>query len=444
MYSVIHSDGGIAMSRKRILFATCLFVFWANCVGSQGLPTAKRPEDVGFSSERLDRITRVFQAEIDKGSIPGAVLLVARNSKLVYLQALGYRDREKHLPMKPDAIFRIASMTKPITSVAVMMLAEEGKIDLLAPVYQYLPEFKDLKVGIEKIDPSTGKPALSLENLQRPMIVQDLLRHTSGLVYGPFGTSLVHQAYQNANLFDSGQTLAEFVAKLSKLPLAHQPGTAWEYGMSIDVLGRIVEVVSGIPFDRFVEERIAKPLDMQDTAFYVSAAQSSRVAELQVDPATGKRPGGTPVENLTKEKQRWFSGGAGLLSTAPDYARFCQMLLNEGELGGVRLVSPKTVAVMDSDQLPPGIPRIAGFEDLDPSPSLGQSFGLGFAVRTHVGPNPLPGSPGDFFWAGIYGTYFWVDPQEKLFAVMMVQMPFPQSGYYRRTLRELVYAALVH
>ncbi len=432
------------MNRKRFLVAACLFVCWASCLCSQGLPTAKRPEDGGFSSERLNRITKFFQADIDKGAIPGAVVLVARNGKVLYFQALGFQDREKQTAMKPGAIFRIASMTKPIASVAIMMLAEEGKIDLLAPVSQYLPEFKDVKVGVEKVDPSTGKPVLSLENPRHPMTVQDLLRHTSGLVYGPFGNTLVHQAYRNANLFDPGQTLAEFVTKLSKLPLAHQPGTAHEYGMSIDVLGRIVEVVSGIPFDRFVEERITKPLDMQDTAFYVSAAQSSRVAELQVDPATGKRPSSALVENLTKEKQKWFSGGGGLLSTASDYARFCQMLLNGGELNSVRLLSPKTVAVMDSDQLPPGIPRVGGYEDLDPSPSLGQSFGLGFAVRTQLGPNPLPGSPGDFFWAGAYGTYFWVDPQEKLSAVLMMQMPFEQSGYYRRTLRELVYGALLH
>ena len=431
------------MNRKRILIATCLFVCWANCVWSQGLPTAKRPEDVGFSSERLERITKVFQGDIDKGSIPGAVLVVARKGKVVYSQALGFQDREKRVSMRPDAIFRIASMSKPITSVAIMMLAEEGKTDLLAPVSQYLSEFKDVKVGVEKIDPSTGKTVLSLENLQRPITVQDLLRHTSGLVYGPFGNSLVHQAYQNANLFDNSQTLAEFATKLSKLPIEHQPGTAWEYGMSIDVLGRIVEVASGMPLDRFVEERVARPLGMRDTAFYVNATQASRVAELQVDPATGKRPGGTPVGDLTKEKQRWFSGGGGLLSTAPDYSRFCQMLLNGGELNGGRLLSPKTVAVMDSDQLPPGIPRIGGYEDLDPSPSLGLSFGLGFAVRTNMGPNPLPGSVGEFSWAGIYGTYFWVDPQEKLFAVMMVQMPFSQSAYYRRALRELVYGALV-
>jgi CubicO group peptidase (beta-lactamase class C family) len=275
------------------------------------------------------------------------------------------------------------------------------------------------------------------------MTVQDLLRHTSGLVYGPFGNTLVHQAYNKPNLFDPNQTLADFVTKLSKLPLAHQPGTVWEYGMSVDVLGRIVEVVSGLPFDRFLEERIAAPLAMHDTAFYLNAAQGTRLAEPQVDPATGKRPGASSAEDLTKEKQKWFSGGGGLLSTAADYARFCQMLVNRGELNGVRLLSPKTVASMTSDQLPPGIPRL-GYEDMAPTPEMGQSFGLGFAVRTDAGHSPLPGSVGDYFWAGAYGTYFWIDPQEKLFAVMMVQMPFPQSGYYRRALRELVYGALVH
>jgi len=420
------------------MFACC-----AVSVAGQDLGKLSRPEGSGFSAERLARITKLFQADVDKGAIPGAVLLVARDGKLVYLQALGYQDREKRIPMKADAIFRIASMTKPVTSVAVMMLAEEGKIDLIAPVAQYLPEFKDVKVGVEKTDPSGGKAALSLEDPKRSISVQDLLRHTSGLVYGPFGNTLVHQAYNKANLFDANQTLAEFVTKLSKLPLVHQPGTVWEYGMSTDVLGRIVEVVSGLRFDRFVEERITGPLGMQDTAFYLSAAQSSRLAELQIDPATGRRPGASSAEDLTKQEQKWFSGGGGLLSTASDYARFCQMLLNRGELNGVRLLSPKTVAVMTADQLPPGIPRL-GYEDLAPTPEMGHSFGLGFAVRTDAGHSPVSGSVGDYFWAGAYGTYFWVDPQEKMFTVMMVQMPFPQSGYYRRAMRELVYGALVH
>lgn len=432
------------MNRQKIFAGALLFLPLGLSVFAQGLPKANRPENLGFSSERLARVTSLFQSNIERGAIPGAVIIVARNGKIAYFQALGFQDREQQLAMRPDSIFRIASMTKPISSVAVMMLAEEGKIDLLAPVAQYLPEFKDARVGIEKTDPATGKPALSVEVPVRPMTVQDLLRHTSGIVYGSFGTSLVHQAYNSANLFDSNQTLAEFVTKLSKLPLAHQPGTAWEYGLSIDVLGRIVEVVSGLPFDRFIEERITKPLTMPDTAFYLTPAQSSRVAQPQVDPATGKRLSSASVENLTKEKQKWFSGGGGLLSTAPDYANFCQMLLNSGELNGVRLLSPKTIALMTSDQLPPGIPHFAGFEDLNPSPDMGESFGLGFAVRTDVGRNPTLGSVGDFFWAGIHGTYFWVDPKEKLFAVLMVQISFEQSGYYRRTLRELVYSALLH
>src|SRR6266481_7727048 len=343
------------MNLKRTLLAICVLACWTGSISGQSLSKAKPREDAGFSPERLDRLNKFFQGEIDKGGIPGAVLLVTRENKLAYLQALGYQDREKHLTMKTDAIFRIASMTKPVTSVAAMMLAEEGKIDLLAPVSQYLPEFKDVKVGVEKIDTGMGKPALSLEDPQHAMTVQDLLRHTSGLVYGPLGSSLVHQAYNKADLFNGDQTLAEFVTKLSKLPLAHQPGTVWEYGMSTDVLGRIVEVVSGVAFDRFVQERITGPLGMRDTAFYLSAAQGSRLAEPQVDPSTGKRPGASAVEDLTKEKLKWFSGGGGLLSTASDYARFCQMLLNRGELNGVRLLAPKTIAVMTSDQLPPGI-----------------------------------------------------------------------------------------
>jgi CubicO group peptidase (beta-lactamase class C family) len=433
------------MNRRR-LSAICIFFSLAVSVSAQDLTKISRPEEAGFSSERLARITQFFQSEVDQGAIPGVVLVVARNGKVVYRQAIGYQDREKKIPMKTDAIFRIFSMTKPVASVAVMMLAEEGKIDVMAPVAQYLPEFKDVKVGVEKTDPATGKPTLSLEAPERPMTVQDLLRHTSGLVYGPFGNTLVHQAYNQANLFDSGQTLAEFVTKLSKLPLAHQPGTTWEYGMSVDVLGRIVEVVSGMPFDRFLEEKITKPLGMADTGFYLSAAQAPRVAEAQVEAATGKRPQFGEAGNFTKAKVKFFSGGGGLLSTASDYARFCQMLVNGGELNGVRLLSPKTLAVMTSDQIPPGASRVgmlAATQDTSPLPELGQSFGLGFAVRTDLGHTAVSGSVGDAFWAGAAGTYFWIDPQEKLYAVMMLQMPFVQAGHYRRAMREMVYGALL-
>jgi len=212
------------------------------------------------------------------------------------------------------------------------------------------------------------------------------------------------------------------------------------------VLGRIVEVVSGMPFDRFVEERITKPLGMHDTAFYLNSEQAARLAEPQVDPATGKRPGFETAEDLTKEKVKWFSGGGGMLSTASDYARFCQMLVNGGELDGVRLLSPKTLEVMTSDQVPPDAARVgmlSATQELTPLPEMGQSFGLGFAVRTDPGHSPVSGSVGDYFWAGAAGTYFWVDPHEKLFAVMMLQMPFVEAGRSRRGLREIVYGALV-
>jgi CubicO group peptidase (beta-lactamase class C family) len=427
-------------SREKFLLIAVLLIGFSTSAPA-GQSQASRAAEGSFSVERLARIGKVFQSEVDKGAIPGAVLVVARNGKVQYSKAVGYQDREKKLPMKNDAIFRIASMSKPITSVAVMMLAEEGKIDLLAPVAQYLPEFKDLKVGVVKTESGTAE--LALEPAERQITVQDLLRHTSGLVYGPFGNTPVHQAYLKANLFDSGQTLAEFVSKLSRLPLAREPGTAWEYGMSTDVLGRVVEVVSGMGFDQFVEQRISKPLGMRDTGFYLSSGQAGRLAEPQTDPATGKRMPINEADALAKDKVKWFSGGGGMLSTAGDYSRFCQMLLNGGELGGVRLLSRKTVAAMTADQLPPAFPRVGGYEDMAPTPEMGQGFGLGFAVRTEAGRNPLSGSPGDYFWAGAFGTYFWVDPKENLYAVMMTQMPFPQSGYYRRALRELVYGALL-
>ncbi|MBV8615932.1 MAG: beta-lactamase family protein, partial [Acetobacteraceae bacterium] len=245
---------------------------------AQALPKTS-PESVGLSSERLNRLTETFQHDVGAGEIPGAVVLIARNGKIAYEQAFGYQNREDKVAMKTDAIFRIASMSKPITSVAVMMLVEEGKIDPAAPVSQYLPEFKDVRVGAERA------PA------QRPMTVQDLLRHTSGLTYGVFAADpSVKQAYDDAKVFSFDQSLAEMVTKLSKLPLVRQPGSAWEYSMSTDVLGRIVEVASGMEFDRFVQERITGPLNLTATGFWVDPARADKIAEPQVDPASGKRP----------------------------------------------------------------------------------------------------------------------------------------------------------
>ena len=367
----------------------------ATCIAfsslAQGLPKANKPEDVGFSSERLKRVTDAFQSEVDKGAIPGAVVLIARNGKIAYFEAFGFQNRENKEPMKTDAIFRIASMSKPITSVAVMMLVEEGKIQLLDPVSHYLPEFKGVQVGVEKLNTTTGNSELIGEPPRQEMTIQDLLRHTSGLTYGIFGKSLVKQAYNEANLFDRNQTLAEFVSKIAKLPLAYHPGTTWEYSHSTDVLGRIVEVVSGVTLDQFVADRIAKPLGLSDTGFYVPAEKLDRLAETQIDPTTGKR---WPTFDVTN-RPNWLAGGSGMVSTASDYVRFAQMLLNGGELDQVRLLSPRTVSFMTSDHLWPGVAfspvTLNLFEPLGiaPTPKVGQGFGLGFVVRTQEGRNPI-------------------------------------------------------
>ena len=408
---------------------------------AQELRPVPNPEQLGFSSTRLQRLTDTYQGYVDRGELPGAVLLIARGEKIAYLQAIGYQDREKKTPMKVDAIFRLASMTKPIVSVAAMILVEEGKLDLLAPVSQYLPEFKDLKVGVEEADIVGGKRALTLEPQRRPMIVQDLLRHTSGLVYGQYGDDLVHKAYTEANVSDRGQTLAEMVTKLSKIPLAHQPGRVWEYSMSVDVLGRIVEIVSGKELDAFVAERIAKPLGMTATDFYVHEPDLARLAEAQL-PAADSAARMPP--DVTK-KPRLLSGGGGLVASASDYLHFCEMLLNEGEYGNARLLAPHTVRLMTSNALPPdiGYAEIARrMGDIGPTPEMGQGFGLGFAVRTAEGHNPLPGSIGNFYWTGAWGTTFWVDPKERLIAIQMIQTPANSSGPYRRAFRNLTYAAM--
>jgi CubicO group peptidase (beta-lactamase class C family) len=308
-----------------------------------------------------------------------------------------------------------------------MMLSEEGKVDIGAPVAQYLPEFKDVKVGVEKAAP------------KRPMTVQDLLRHTSGLTYGVFGNSAVDQLYRAAPVF-TAPSLADMIKTVAGLPLAHQPGEAWEYSVSADVLGRIVEVASGKSFDTFIAERITGPLKMPDTSFFISTAQAARFAKPDVPNALLN---GDPTV-----KPAILSGGGGLLSTAGDYARFAQMMLNGGELDGVRLLSPTTVALMTSDQLPATTERhtpvAMGLNAFGPTPEMGTSFGLGFAVRVDPGRNPVPGSVGDFSWSGVTGTFFWVDPKEKLVAVMMVQTPQGINVPNYRQARTMVYQALTN
>jgi CubicO group peptidase (beta-lactamase class C family) len=405
------------------------------------IPYADKPEDAGLSSERLRRIPDVLKNDVDKGLIPGAVVLVARHGKIALHEAVGLRDREAGAPMGRDTVFRIASMTKPFTSVSAMMLAEEGKLLLADPVSHYLPAFANLKVGIDTDSATVTLASTTAEPLQREMTVHDLLRHTSGLTYGPLTGTGLKQAYEDAKVADIGQTNEEMVAKLAKLPLAYQPGSTWQYSLSTDVLGRVVEVVSGKTLDAFIAERICKPLGLADTSF--DAADPARAAEPQIDPSLGKRP---PMLREAAAKPTWISGGSGLMSTAADYARFTHMLLNGGALDGARLVSPTTVALMASDHLPPGIaygPNMrAMFGALAPVPENGIGFGLGFAVRNSAGRNPLPGSPGDYSWSGVSGTYFWIDPQLQLVAILMMQAPI-QRLHYRYLMRTMVYQAIV-
>jgi CubicO group peptidase (beta-lactamase class C family) len=400
-------------------------------------PRANKPEDVGLSSQRLQRIRDTLQADIDKGLAPGTVLLIARRGQVANFEVLGYRDREDGAVMTPDTIFRIASMTKPVASVAAMMLAEEGKLLIADPVSRYIPAFADLKVAANSDD--VNAKSLTLEPLRREMTVQDLLRHTSGLTYAHLTGPHLKQAYEAAGVVDERQTNAEMAEKLAKVPLAYQPGSTWQYGVSTDMLGRVVEIASGMSLDRFIGERICKPLGLVNTSF--GPIDGSRVAQPQIDRASGKRP---PMRD-TCVCPKWISGGSGLLSTAGDYVRFCQMLLNGGELGGTRLLAPATIALMTSDHLTPETRRSPStpvlFGALAPTPELGLGFGLGFAVRTHSGRNPLPGSVGDFSWSGVTGTYFWIDPQQELVAILMMQAPL-QRLHYRYLMRTMVYQAI--
>src|SRR5215469_13712078 len=277
------------MALSKLIVSVVLSVCWAGIAAAQEPVAVGRPEALGFSPERLTVLTQTYQGYVDRGELPGAVMLIARDDQIAYFQVVGFQDRVKKTPMKTDAIFRLASMTKPIVSVAAMELVEQGKLDLDAPVSKYLPEFKDLQVGVEKLDERTGQPALTMEPQKRPMIVQDLLRHTAGLVYGQFGDHLIHKMYRDANVNDRNETLAEMITKLSKVPLAHQPGEVWEYSMAVDVLGRVIEVVSGQPLDQYIADHVTGPLRMRSTDFYVHEADLSRLAEPQPG-ADGKSP----------------------------------------------------------------------------------------------------------------------------------------------------------
>ena len=382
------------------------------------LPVA-RPEEVGLFQPALDRLSAALNDRIASGHIPGAVALVARHGKVGYHQAFGRLDPASGVPMGTDAIFRIYSMTKAIVSVAAMMLWEEGRLLLSDPIGKYIPAFNETTVGLERTA------------VARPITVQDLLRHTSGLTYEFRGDSPVHKAYGEARIARLKQSNADQADELARLPLLHQPGTHWEYSRSTDVLGRLVEVVSGQTLGAFLEEHILTPLGMADSGFWVPEARQGRIAE-----AFAKDPeGGADVALLDVRRPAMFeSGGGGMVATAMDYARFLAMLMGNGRLGQARLLGRKTVELMTSDHLD-GLPAAP---DLLPP---GHGFGLGFAVRLQAGMAPFPGSVGNYFWGGAAGTTFWVDPVERLFAVLMIQAPV-QREHYRLLFRDLVYAAV--
>jgi CubicO group peptidase (beta-lactamase class C family) len=420
---------------KQLANPFVLAVFLAGCAATSAQAGPAKGGSDGVSSARLRALTSSVRDDVKNGVYPGAVMMLVRDGNVVLSEAIGVQDPRSGTPMKADSIFRIASMTKPIVSVGTMILVEEGKILLSDPVSRWLPELKGLKVGLEKKDAS-GADVLEEVPAQREMTVQDLLRHTSGLTYGIFGRSLVKQKYVDANFFgDPALTLAEFVRRLSKLPLAYQPGTTWEYSHSTDVLGAVLEKASGQPLDVFLAQRIFGPLGMKDTGFSVDAAKHGRIAEpFEVDPDTKAPARVADVRNAPS----FLSGGSGLVSTAADYARFAQMLLNGGELDGVRILSRKTVEFMTSDQLGPGIARNALY-----FPGPGYGFGLGVAVRTSEGGPAAPGSVGDYTWSGASGTNFFVDPKERLVWIWMMQRPnMTAGGNVWRKYRSMVYGAL--
>jgi CubicO group peptidase (beta-lactamase class C family) len=411
------------------------FVFllaFAAGVPAQDLPLAK-PAEAGFSAERLDRITQWMREESAKNTMPGAALMIVRNGKVAYFESVGLLDPETKAPMRKDAIFRIYSMSKPITSVAVMMLFEQGKITLDEPIAKYIPAFKDMKVGVEAKEADSDH-RLELVAAKKPITIQDLLRHTSGITYGFFGDLLAKKAYVAANVYDGDYDNAEFAERIAKLPLAFQPGTTWDYSNSTDILGRLVEVVSGKSLLQFEKENILDPLGMTDTSFYVAdTAKHARIAEPFPDDRT---IGVGVVVNDPRLTRKWESGGGGMVSTVTDYARFLSMLTNGGTLNGKRYLGPKTLAYMTSDHL--GSLIVPGPYYL---PGPGYGFGLGFAVRKEEGVALTPGSVGDYNWGGAAGTYFWVDPKENMFVVFAMQSPRNRTAV-RQVLRDMVYSAI--
>ena len=418
-----------------ILVLSCVLV--VPTAFAEELPQAS-PESVGLSSARLDRLSHKMRTYVNRGQLPGAITVVARQGKVVQFEQFGLMDVENGKEMQPDTLFRVFSMTKPITGVAVMILFEEGRFLLTDPVAKYLPEFEGLGVYLDgSADDLRTEPA-------DPMTIEHLLTHTSGLAYDDPGPG-VNEIYRNAGLWKVA-SLQEFVDKLTQLPLLYQPGTDWHYSVSMDVLGRLVEVVSGQPYDRFLVERIFEPLGMADTGFFVPAENADRLAALyRATPDGGfERVEGRRTDAALSPDRVPF-GGSGLLSTARDYLRFAQMLVNGGELDGTRILGRKTVDLMLGDHLGPrhGPSPLAGFEPWLQSSAEGVGFGFTGAVITDPALSCLPGSVGQFFWGGWASTFFFIDREEQLVGMVLAQL-IPSDAYpLRADARILTYQALI-
>ncbi|MGM4904957.1 serine hydrolase domain-containing protein [Tardiphaga sp. 866_E4_N2_1] len=389
------------------------------------LPQA-RPETLGLSSNRLQIMSDAFKREIDKGTTPGVTMLVSRRGQIGYFEAFGKQTPDGSAAMTRDSLFRIFSMTKPIVSLGIMQLVENGHILLNDPLAKYIPAFADTKVGVER------NGALELALPLRPITIHDLLRHTSGISYEITGNGMVQRMYQKSNLRNRNITNEEHATIVAGLPLICQPGSEWNYSRSTDILGRVIEVVSGKSLGSYLTENILAPLQMAETGFHTASANKDRIAQpFLTDPWTGEKVALFDPLEIPKME----SGGGGLVSKTMDYARFCQMLLNGGTLDGNRVIGSRTLHLMASNHLNPNVKLET---HLVPP---GHSFGLGFAVRTDDGHAPYAGSKGQFFWSGVAGTFFWIDPQEELFAVFMSQGP-GQREYFRTLIRSLVYAAV--
>ncbi len=402
-----------------------------------------KPEDVGLSSSRLARIGDHMKRYIDAGKIAGTLTLVARRGQVAYLEPQGHLEIERRRPVTADAVWRIYSMTKPITSVGLMMLYEEGRFQLDDPVHRFIPSWQNLRVFV-----GGNYPTFKTAPVERPMTIRDLLSHTSGLTYGFMERTNVDAAYRKLGVADqtrSGYTLQDMVDTLAELPLEFSPGTRWNYSVATDVIGHLIEVISGQRLDAYLRARILEPLGMRDTGFVLEDEQAARFAANYERQSDGSLKMIDNPEQSSYGKRSFFSGGGGLLSTAPDYFRFTSMLQNMGELDGVRLLGRKTVELMTMNHLPGGqdLTDLAQAGMFTETAYAGVGFGLGFSVQQSPARAQILGSAGEFAWGGAASTAFWIDPAEDLIVIFMTQL-MPSSSYpLRRELRVLTYASLV-